>query len=154
MDLGLQGKKAVVSGSTSGIGFATAKALAREGAEVVINGRSPQRVEAAIARLRAEVPQARLIGVAADLSTAEGCEALLHAVPQTDVLEEAAAAQGVSVEEVEREFFRTMRPTSLIRRFARPDEVAAMIAYVCSAAASATTGAALRVDGGVVRSIV
>ncbi|WP_142810904.1 SDR family NAD(P)-dependent oxidoreductase [Tepidiphilus olei] len=264
MDLGLQGKKAVVSGSTSGIGFATAKALAREGAEVVINGRSPQRVEAAIARLRAEVPQARLIGVAADLSTAEGCEALLHAVPQTDVLvnnlgifevrtfeeitdedwrrffevnvlsgirlsrhyakgmkergwgrivfvssesalhiptemvhygmtktaqlavarglaetlagtgvtvnsvlpgptksegvtrflEEAAAAQGVSVEEVEREFFRTMRPTSLIRRFAQPDEVAAMIAYVCSAAASATTGAALRVDGGVVRSIV
>jgi len=69
-------------------------------------------------------------------------------------LEEAAKAQGVSVAEVEQEFFRTLRPTSLLRRFTQPDEVAAMIVYVCSAAASATTGAALRVDGGVVRSIV
>jgi NAD(P)-dependent dehydrogenase (short-subunit alcohol dehydrogenase family) len=264
MDLGLQGKKAVVSGSTLGIGFATARALAREGAEVVINGRSRQRVEEAVARLRAECPQARVEGVAADLSTAEGCEALVRAVPQADVLvnnlgifavrpfeeirdeewrqffevnvlsgvrlsrhyakgmaergwgrivfvssesalhiptemvhygmtktaqlavarglaetlagtgvtvnsvlpgptrsegvarflEEAAKAQGVSVAEVEQEFFRTLRPTSLLRRFTQPDEVAAMIVYVCSAAASATTGAALRVDGGVVRSIV
>jgi NAD(P)-dependent dehydrogenase (short-subunit alcohol dehydrogenase family) len=55
---------------------------------------------------------------------------------------------------VEREFFATARPSSIIQRFATPDEVAAMIAYVCSALASATTGAALRVDGGVVRSIV
>ena len=47
----------------------------------------------------------------------------------------------------------TARPSSVIQRFARTDEVAAMIAYVCSAAAAATTGAALRVDGGVVRSI-
>lgn len=49
--------------------------------------------------------------------------------------------------------FATARPSSVIRRFATPDEVAAMIAYVCSARASATTGAALRVDGGVVRAI-
>jgi NAD(P)-dependent dehydrogenase (short-subunit alcohol dehydrogenase family) len=54
---------------------------------------------------------------------------------------------------MEREFFRTARPSSVIQRFATPAEVAAMIGYVCSAAASATTGAALRVDGGVVRSI-
>jgi NAD(P)-dependent dehydrogenase (short-subunit alcohol dehydrogenase family) len=55
---------------------------------------------------------------------------------------------------VEREFFSSARPSSVIRRFASPDEVAAMITYVCSAPASATTGAALRVDGGVVRAIV
>jgi NAD(P)-dependent dehydrogenase (short-subunit alcohol dehydrogenase family) len=54
---------------------------------------------------------------------------------------------------VEREFFQTARPSSLLKRFATPDEVASMIAYVCSAKASATTGAALRVDGGVVRAI-
>jgi NAD(P)-dependent dehydrogenase (short-subunit alcohol dehydrogenase family) len=65
-----------------------------------------------------------------------------------------AAARGVDVASVEREFFATARPSSIIQRFATSDEVAAMIAYVCSALASATTGAALRVDGGVVRSIV
>jgi NAD(P)-dependent dehydrogenase (short-subunit alcohol dehydrogenase family) len=60
----------------------------------------------------------------------------------------------VDVASVEREFFASARPSSVIRRFASPDEVAAMIAYACSAPASATTGAALRVDGGVVRAIV
>jgi NAD(P)-dependent dehydrogenase (short-subunit alcohol dehydrogenase family) len=54
---------------------------------------------------------------------------------------------------VERQFFADTRPSSLLRRFATPDETAAMIAYVCSAQSSATTGAALRVDGGVVRTI-
>jgi NAD(P)-dependent dehydrogenase (short-subunit alcohol dehydrogenase family) len=67
---------------------------------------------------------------------------------------EIAADRGVDVATVEREFFSTARPTSLIQRFATPDEVAAMITYVCSVQASATTGAALRVDGGVVRAIV
>jgi NAD(P)-dependent dehydrogenase (short-subunit alcohol dehydrogenase family) len=67
---------------------------------------------------------------------------------------ELAASRAASVEEMEREFFRTARPTSILQRFATPDEVAAMIVYVCSAQASATTGAALRVDGGVVRAIV
>ena len=64
-----------------------------------------------------------------------------------------AAERGVDAAAMEREFFETARPTSLLQRFATPDEVAAMIAYVCSAQASATTGAALRVDGGVVRAI-
>ena len=64
-----------------------------------------------------------------------------------------ARAQGTDVATVERNFFAMARPTSIIRRFATPDEVAAMIVYVCSAQASATTGAALRVDGGVVRAI-
>jgi NAD(P)-dependent dehydrogenase (short-subunit alcohol dehydrogenase family) len=65
-----------------------------------------------------------------------------------------AEVRGVDVPTVEREFFATARPSSILQRFATPDEVAAMIAYVCSVLASATTGAALRVDGGVVRSIV
>ena len=64
-----------------------------------------------------------------------------------------AKDRGVDASTVEREFFATARPSSLIKRFATPLEVAAMIVYACSAPASATTGAALRVDGGVVRSI-
>jgi NAD(P)-dependent dehydrogenase (short-subunit alcohol dehydrogenase family) len=64
-----------------------------------------------------------------------------------------AADRGVDAATVEREFFATARPSSLIRRFATPEEVAAMIVYVCGVPASATTGAALRVDGGVVRAI-
>jgi NAD(P)-dependent dehydrogenase (short-subunit alcohol dehydrogenase family) len=70
-----------------------------------------------------------------------------------DFVAELARAQGSDKATVEREFFATARPSSLIRRFATPDEVASMVAYVCSDRASATTGASLRVDGGVVRSI-
>jgi NAD(P)-dependent dehydrogenase (short-subunit alcohol dehydrogenase family) len=62
-----------------------------------------------------------------------------------------ADAQGVTPEAAELEFLRTMRPTSLIGRFASTEEVANMVVYVCSEQASATSGAALRVDGGVVR---
>lgn len=65
-----------------------------------------------------------------------------------------ATQQGISFEEATRRFFAEARPTSLLRRFIRPEEVAAMVAHVCSPLAAATTGAALRVDGGVVRSLV
>jgi len=65
-----------------------------------------------------------------------------------------AAARGVDAATVEREFFATARPSSVLQRFATPDEVAAMVTFVCSVQASVTTGAALRVDGGVVRAIV
>jgi NAD(P)-dependent dehydrogenase (short-subunit alcohol dehydrogenase family) len=65
-----------------------------------------------------------------------------------------AAERGADRAMVEREFFATARPSSILQRFATPDEVASMIAYVCSIRASATTGAALRVDGGVIRAIV
>jgi NAD(P)-dependent dehydrogenase (short-subunit alcohol dehydrogenase family) len=71
-----------------------------------------------------------------------------------EFVRQLAESQAVDVAAIEREFFQTARPSSIIRRFATPDEVANMIAYVCSEAASATTGAALRVDGGVIRSIV
>ena len=69
-----------------------------------------------------------------------------------DFVTQLAQAQGQSFEEVERMFFEKMRPSSLIKRFARPEEVAAMVAYIASPLSSATTGAALRVDGGVVKS--
>jgi len=263
MDLGISGKRALVSGSTAGIGLATATALAREGAHVILNGRTAKRVEAAIAHVREQAPRGQVTGFAADLSTAAGCAALTAAHPEVDILinnmgifepkpfeeipdadwlrffeanvlsgvrlsrhyvrgmkqrdwgrivfissesglqipvemihygvtktaqlavarglaemlagtsvtvnsvlpgptasegvagfvAQLAAAQHKDAATVEREFFQHARPSSIIRRFARTDEVAALITFVCSVHASATTGAALRVDGGVVRSI-
>ena len=263
MDLGLTGKHALVTGSTAGIGWATARALAREGARVTINGRTPARVDEALGRLRADVPGAAVDGIAADLAGADGCRALLAELPSVDILvnnlgifepkrfedipdddwlrffetnvlsgirlarhyvagmrqrdwgrivfvssesglqiptemihygmtktaqlavarglaetlagtgvtvnsvlpgptasegvggfvARLAASRGVDTATVEREFFATARPSSILQRFETPDEVAAMIAYLCSVQASATTGAAVRVDGGVVRSI-
>jgi NAD(P)-dependent dehydrogenase (short-subunit alcohol dehydrogenase family) len=263
MDLGLNGKRALVTGSTAGIGFAAARALAREGAHVVVNGRTEERVRAAVRAIEQDVPGARVTGVAADLGGAEGCAQVSRQLAELDILvnnvgifdpkpfeeipdedwlrffetnvmsgvrlsrhylpgmrarnwgrivfvssesglhipvemihygmtktaqiavarglSESLASTGVTVNSVlpgptasegvgefisrlaqsrgvdaaqaEREFFATARPTSIIQRFATTDEVAAMIAYVCSEPASATTGAALRVDGGVVRAI-
>jgi NAD(P)-dependent dehydrogenase (short-subunit alcohol dehydrogenase family) len=263
MDFGIDGKRALVTGSTAGIGFATARALAREGAHVTLNGRTQARVAKALDHLRADVPGAGADGIAADLSGAEGCRELVGRLPEVDILvnnlgifepkpfeqisdqdwlrffetnvlsgirlarhyapgmrsrgwgrivfissesaiqiptemihygmtktaqlavarglAETLAGTGVTVNSVlpgptasegvgefvaqvaaerglddaamEREFFKTARPTSLLQRFAEPDEIAAMITYVCSARASATTGAALRVDGGVIRAV-
>lgn len=263
MDLGLHGKRALVSGSTAGIGFATAELLAREGAHVIVNGRTAARVEAAVHKIKASVPGATVSGVAADAGTAAGAAALVAAHPDVDVLvnnlgifepkpfeqisdqewsqffevnvlsgirlarhylpgmrarnwgrvvfvssesglqiptemihygmtktaqlavarglaetlagtnvtvnsvlpgptssegvstfvTELAQSQRKDVASVERDFFTHARPSSIIQRFATPEEVASLIAYVCSTAASATTGAALRVDGGVVRAI-
>jgi NAD(P)-dependent dehydrogenase (short-subunit alcohol dehydrogenase family) len=264
MNLGLKGKRALVTGSSAGIGLATVRALAREGAQVTLNGRSEARLKAAVARLHKELPDAQVGSIAADLATLAGCRALVAQLPDVDVLvnnlgifevkafdqitdedwlrffetnvlsgvrlarhylpgmrtrhwgrvvfvssesalqippemihygmtktaqlavarglaetlagtgvtvncvlpgptasegveeflaQMMAAERGIDRSTLEREFFVTARPTSLLRRFASPDEVASMIAYVCSAQASATTGAALRVDGGVVRAI-
>jgi NAD(P)-dependent dehydrogenase (short-subunit alcohol dehydrogenase family) len=266
MDLQLKGRRALISGSTAGIGYAIAQRLAGEGAVVVVNGRTPASVDAAIARLRHELPQAELRGIATDLGTPAGCTALVDALgsdgvdilvnnlgifdPQpfeaiTDAdwqrffevnvmsgvrlsrallpgmkarqwgrvlfissesgicppaemvhygmsksaqlsvargLAETCAGTGVTVNSVlpgptltegaqaffdklsqeagksfddtVRDFFAQARPTSLLRRFITPDEVAAMVTYLCSPLAAATTGAALRVDGGVVRSLI
>ncbi|HEY4238281.1 MAG TPA: SDR family oxidoreductase [Kofleriaceae bacterium] len=264
MDLGLNGKIALVTGSTAGIGFAAARQLAREGAHVIVNGRTQARVDAALATLRAEVPGGHFAGAPGDVSTAAGIDAIIAAAPRVDVLvnnagvfapvafedigdaewlrffetnvlsgirlarhylpqlrerdwgriifissesgvqipvemihygvtktaqlavarglaehtrgtgvtvnsvlpgptksegvgtfvADLAKHNGITEAEMERQFFQSARPSSLIQRFATPDEIANMIVYVASAAASATTGAALRVDGGVVRSIV
>jgi NAD(P)-dependent dehydrogenase (short-subunit alcohol dehydrogenase family) len=69
-------------------------------------------------------------------------------------VQDGAKARGIDVATLEKEFFRSVRPSSLLKRFATPEEVAPMVAYLCSPLASATNGAALRVEGGVVRSII
>src|SRR4028118_462804 len=86
MDLRLGGKRALVTGSTAGIGFAAAARLAEEGASVAINGRSAERVEEAVRRTRERAPEAEILGVVADLGAAEGVEELLRQVPEIDVL--------------------------------------------------------------------
>ena len=232
MDLQLTNKKALVTGSTAGIGFAVASLLAQEGAAVVVNGRSQRRVAQAVQRIRTERKNAQVTGIPADLGTKEGVNLLVRDVPVVDILvnnlgifepkpfseitdedwlrffevnvlsgarlsrfylpqmlqknwggvaettagtgvtvnsvlpgptrsegverfvEDLAKGQGTDAARVEAEFFRTARPSSLLRRFATPEEVAAMVVYVCSPQASATNGSALRVDGGVIRSIM
>lgn len=263
MKIDLTGKRAVISGSTAGIGLAIATGLAAAGAEVVVNGRTEERVQKAIETIRQAVPTAILQGVASDMSTAEGAEKLVTAVPEADilinsvgaalfksfddltdedwlfmyqlnvmsgvrltkhylpgmksrrwgrvvfissesalnppkemidygmtkaaqlavshgvaelaggtgvtvnavlpgptrlegfgaVLENIARQSGQSLDDVEKDFLASNRPTSLLGRFSTTEEIANMIVYVCSQQASATSGAALRVDGGVVRSI-
>jgi NAD(P)-dependent dehydrogenase (short-subunit alcohol dehydrogenase family) len=258
MDLGLKGKRALVTGSTAGIGLSIAKLLAREGAFVYVNGRTEERVIRAVGEIEGKVD-----GVAADLTTEAGAEKLFARVEHLDILvnnlgifeakpflqiedaewrhffeanvlsgvritrhylpqmlekkwgrvifissesalqipaemvhygmtktaqlavargiaesfpasgvtvnsvlagptesegvdtfvEGLAKQQGKSKEDVERDFFEHARPSSLIKRFETTEEVASMVVYLCSEAASATTGSSVRVDGGVVKSI-
>src|SRR3954447_11121178 len=86
MDLQLKGKRALVTGSTFGIGLATAAGLYREGASVVVNGRTPQRLEEAVARIRGLPGDGEVSGIAADLSTAEGVDDLVRQLPEVDIL--------------------------------------------------------------------
>ncbi len=86
MKIDLTGKTALVTGSTAGIGLAIAKGLAGTGADVVVNGRSQAKVDAAIAAIGKAIPGAKVKGVAADVSTAEGCKALVAALPEVDIL--------------------------------------------------------------------
>jgi NAD(P)-dependent dehydrogenase (short-subunit alcohol dehydrogenase family) len=83
MDLELKGKKALVTGSTAGIGFSTARALAAEGASVVVNGRTQKRVDSAIAEIRKAHPAAEVSGVAADVSNREGCQNVISIGPSS-----------------------------------------------------------------------
>jgi NAD(P)-dependent dehydrogenase (short-subunit alcohol dehydrogenase family) len=262
MDLQLKGKTVLVTGSTAGIGFAAARGFAAEGASVVVNGRTQQRADAAIAEIRKEHAGADLQSIASDVSTAAGCAKIVQALPQVDILvnnmgifepkpfekipdedwlrffeanvmsgvrlsrhylagmrernwgrilfvssesavqipaemihygmtktAQVAVARGIAetvagteitvnsvlagptrsegvetfIERLggrgdsaafEAEFFKSVRPTSLLKRFETIDEVANMIVYLASAAASGTNGSAVRVDGGVVRAIL
>ena len=86
MNIDLSGKAALVTGSTAGIGHAIAKGLAASGASVVVNGRSQGKVDSAVAAITKAVPGAKVRGVAADVSTADGCKALLAALPEVDIL--------------------------------------------------------------------
>jgi NAD(P)-dependent dehydrogenase (short-subunit alcohol dehydrogenase family) len=86
VDLGLRGKRALVPGSTAGIGFATARALAIEGAHVTVNGRTEARVGNAVDRLSRELSDATVAGFAADLSSGDGCRVLIGHLPDVDVL--------------------------------------------------------------------
>jgi NAD(P)-dependent dehydrogenase (short-subunit alcohol dehydrogenase family) len=261
MDLGLAGKTAVVSGSTAGIGYAIAAALAAEGAAVVVNGRTGARVSAAIEKIRKISPGARVEGVAADLGTRSGVDQFVQRVPHADILvnnlgifevkpfaeipdedwlrffevnvlsgvrltrsylpgmqrkkwgrvifissesalhipaemihygmtktaqvavarglaeslagtgitvnsilvgptasegvgnfvRDMARQKGVTPADVEREFFETIRPTSLLRRFETPEEIGAVVAFVASERGKVIDGAAVRADGGVVK---
>lgn len=261
MDLQLKGKLALVSGSTAGIGLAIATALAREGARVIVNGRTQPAVDKAAAGIKSETGN-ELLGFAGDLSKAAVAEDLARRHPGVEILvnnlgifepkpflqipdadwerffnvnvlsgvrlsrlylpamlkanwgrivfissesgvqipaemvhygmtktamiavsrglAENVAGTGITVNAVlpgptrsrgvedfvdtlaknegtsfaafEKAFFEKVRPTSLIKRFATPEEVAVMVAYIASPLASATTGAALRVDGGTVKS--
>ncbi len=260
MDLKLTDKLALVSGSTKGIGFAIATDLAREGARVIVNGRSEKSVTEAIKELKTIVPVAKLESFAGDLSTVEATEALVKGFPVVDILvnnlgifepkpfeqipdedwrrffevnvlsgvrlsraylpgmkkqnwgriifissesalqipvemihygmtktaqlavsrglAESCAGTAVTVNsilpgptrsagveefvkelsggkpfaEFEKEFFQSVRPSSLLKRFETPEEIAALVTFACSPQASGINGAALRVDGGVARS--
>lgn len=264
MNIDLSGKTAIVTGSTAGIGYAIAKGLAQAGAEVVVNGRTAESVEHAVAALRDEVPTASLRGVAADLGSAKGCAALVEAQPFADILvnnvgiygpqdffeipdaewtrffevnvmsgvrlsraylpgmeqrrwgrvlflssesalnipadmihygftktallsisrglakrlagtgvtvnailpgptlsdglrtmlHDEQLASGQTMDEVAAAFVMKHRPSSIIQRAASVDEVANLVVYAASHQASATTGAALRVDGGVIDTVL
>jgi NAD(P)-dependent dehydrogenase (short-subunit alcohol dehydrogenase family) len=85
MDLKLRGKRALVTGSTVGIGFAIARGLARERAEVIVNGRTEQKVAEAVQRISSEVGS-RAVGISADLGSAEGVARLVAEAGRVDVL--------------------------------------------------------------------
>ena len=262
MDLKIKNKIALVTGSTLGIGYAIAQALANEGAEVIVNGRTAERVNTAVDKLKKETGNNRISGIAADFADKTQIENLISQLPEVDILinnvavfepknftaitdkdwlrfyevnvlsgirlsrayfekmikknwgriifissesaiqipeemihygmtktAQIAVARGlaeltkgtnvtvnsvlpgptlsdgvgtfikslakeknISIEDVEKDFFKTMRPTSILQRFTEPHEIAAMVTYLSSELSSATNGAIIRADGGVIKS--
>jgi len=264
MDLKIQNKTALVTGSTAGIGFATALKLAQENCTVYINGRSQENVDNAIKRIQEKVENSNVFGIVADLSTKEGCDYLIEKLPKVDILinnlgifepvefenisdekwyemfdtnvmsgvrlsrhyfplmleqnwgrvvfissesayqipkemihygmtktaqlsiarglaeltkgtnvtsnsvilgpsnsegvttflSDFAKEQGITFEQMEKDFFQNVRPTSLLQRFTDVEEIANLIVYTASSLSSATNGAVLRADAGVVQSAI
>jgi NAD(P)-dependent dehydrogenase (short-subunit alcohol dehydrogenase family) len=264
MNLKLIGKTALITGSTAGIGLAIAESLVAEGANVILNGRTRERVEGAVQTVKSGVENARVSGVVADLSSLEGAEKIINGISDIDILvnnvgtyqakpfdelsdedwislfninvmsgvrlsrhylpkmreknwgrivfissesginipvemvhygmtkaaqlaisrgmaettvgtnvtvnavlpgptaseavegflKDFAGGKEMSREEIEKEFFEKARPTSLLKRFSQTKEIGDVVAFVCSPLASSINGAALRVDGGVVKSMV
>ncbi len=162
MDLHLKNKTTVITGSTAGIGLAIASLLAKENANVVINSRTQKRVAEAVKQIKKAGAKGKVRGIAGDLATARGVEEFVREVPTADILinklgifepkpfEEIpdedwmrfTKGSGQSASEFEKEFFTTARPSSLLKRFAKPEEVAPMVAFLCSPLSSATNGAA------------
>src|SRR6267378_1360398 len=158
MNLGLQGKLAVVSGSTAGIGLAIAAALAAEGAKVVVNGRTQPRVDAALKTIQQAVARADLRGVPETVAgTGLTVNSVLPGPTASEgvggFLKNMAKQQNISITEIEKQFFASVRPSSLLKRFETPEEIASVVAFVASTQAVAINGAAVRAEGGVVRSI-
>src|SRR5258706_2774554 len=143
MDLQLNGKTALVTGATGGIGLAIAQKLPVEGAKVTIAGRTQAKLDEAVANIHA-AGGAHVSGVLADTATAEGAATLLGATPFVDIL-----VNNLGVYET-RDFVDI---TDEDWRMIEPDEIASLVAYVASLLSSATNGAALRVDGGVIATI-
>jgi len=86
MDLGIGNRRAFVCGSSQGLGLACARALAREGVAVWLNGRDADKLAKAVAALRAEIPGAVIEGIAADLNSAQGRAVIVSALPEVDIL--------------------------------------------------------------------
>ena len=264
MDLQLKDKKALVTGSTAGIGYGITRQLLKEGAHVIINGRTQERIDSAISQLENTVPQCHVSGCVADFSDKEQVNQLITAYDLVDILinnvgtfspkafetitdeewlhifevnvlsgvrlsrhylpkmidqdwgriifissesgvqipsemihygttktaqlgvarglaqqtsgtnvtvnsvipgstrsegaekfiSDLAKEKGKSIDEIEREFFETVRPSCLIKRFATIEEVATFVTYLVSPLAAANNGAALRVDGGTIPTIL
>ena len=160
MNLQLKDKTALVSGSSQGIGFAIAEALAAEGATVVINSYKLDLVDQAIDKLSKTVRDARLIGAVADLSTEEGVQDLVKKVPAVDVLVNSVgfyvAKDFLEISDKDwlwMSFLKRFVPLPSSNDSSGRRRLPHLWTYLCSPLASATNGAALRVDGGVVASI-